>query len=74
MSQIAHHPKSVPLAATPGPLPDIAQRGWHLLDDDLAYPIAVLRRSALMHNLRWMARPPCRPNCLRCSLALAPGA
>lgn len=48
------HPKSIPLAATPGPLPDIAQRGWHLLDDDLAYPIAVLRRSALMHNLRWM--------------------
>jgi D-serine dehydratase len=48
------HPKSFPLSATPGPLSDIAQRGWHLLNDDLAYPIAVLRRSALMHNLRWM--------------------
>jgi len=33
---------------------DIAQRGWHLLWDDLAYPVAVLRRSALMHNLHWM--------------------
>ncbi len=33
---------------------DIGQRGWHVLADDLAYPIAVLRRSALMHNLHWM--------------------
>jgi D-serine dehydratase len=54
MLQIAPHPKSLSLSATPGDLSDIAQRGWHLLDDDLAYPIAVLRRSALMHNLRWM--------------------
>jgi len=54
MAQIDPHPKSLPLAATPGDLADIAQRGWQLLDDDLAYPIAVLRRSALMHNLRWM--------------------
>jgi D-serine dehydratase len=54
MAQIARHPKSYPLSATPGDLADIAQRRWHLLNDDLAYPIAVLRRSALMHNLRWM--------------------
>jgi D-serine dehydratase len=54
VAEVMPHPKSFPLCATPGPLSDIAQRGWHLLDDDLAYPIAVLRRSALMHNLRWM--------------------
>jgi D-serine dehydratase len=54
MAQIDPHPKSLPLCATPGDLADIAQRGWYLLEDDLAYPIAVLRRSALMHNLRWM--------------------
>jgi len=54
MPHSAPHPKSHPLSATPGALSDIAQRGWHLLADDLAYPIAVLRRSALLHNLRWM--------------------
>jgi D-serine dehydratase len=46
--------KSFPLTAGPGPLTDIGQRGWNLLADDLAYPLAVLRRSALLHNLAWM--------------------
>lgn len=46
--------KSYPLAAQPLAAGRIAERGWHLLDDDLAYPLAVLRRSALAHNLRWM--------------------
>jgi len=54
MAQIGPESKSFPLAAAPGAMADIAQRGWHLLWDDLAYPIAVLRRSALMHNLHWM--------------------
>ena len=54
MAQIDTLSKSFPLAAAPATLVDIGQRGWHLLDDDLAYPIAVLRRSALMHNLHWM--------------------
>lgn len=31
-----------------------AGQGWHVLGDDLAFPLAVLRRSALMHNLQWM--------------------
>ena len=46
--------KGFPLAAEPCAVSQLGARGWHLLDDDLAYPIAVLRRSALMHNLHWM--------------------
>jgi D-serine dehydratase len=46
--------KSFPLAAAPVRFEDIAARQWHLLADDLAYPLAVLKRSALNHNLAWM--------------------
>jgi D-serine dehydratase len=46
--------KSYPLAAEPIAAHRVAERGWNLLADDLAYPIAVLRRSALAHNLHWM--------------------
>lgn len=46
--------KSYPLTAAPVAAHRLAERGWHLLADDLAYPIAVLRRSALAHNLHWM--------------------
>ncbi|MBA2673538.1 amino acid deaminase [Ramlibacter sp.] len=46
--------KGFPLAAAPAPAGALAQRGWHLLADDLPYPLAVLRRPALEHNLRWM--------------------
>ena len=46
--------KGFPLAAVPVALEDIAARGWQLLADDLAYPLAVLQRSALQHNLAWM--------------------
>jgi D-serine dehydratase len=49
-----HRSKSYPLTATPLAASHVADRGWHLLADDLAYPIAVLRRSALEHNLHWM--------------------
>ena len=48
------HCKSFPLSAAPLGAEDIAAQHWHLLADDLAYPLAVLRRSALMHNLSWM--------------------
>ena len=54
MLELGPHSKSFPLAAQPGPLADIAQRGWNVLGNHLAFPLAVLRRSALMHNLRWM--------------------
>ena len=48
------HCKSFPLSAAPLGAEDIAAQHWHLLADDLAYPLAVLQRSALMHNLAWM--------------------
>lgn len=46
--------KSFPLTAPPLGSEGIAAQGWQLLADDLAYPLAVLKRSALQHNLAWM--------------------
>ena len=46
--------KGYPLTAEPCAVSDLGQRGWRLLDDALAYPVAVLRRPALTHNLAWM--------------------
>lgn len=46
--------KSFPLSAAPLWAQDIAARQWNLLADDLAYPLAVLNRTALAHNLAWM--------------------
>jgi D-serine dehydratase len=46
--------KSFPLVAAPLFAPDIAAQRWNLLADDLCYPLAVLRRTALQHNLAWM--------------------
>ncbi len=33
---------------------DIAQQGWNILRADTSFPVAVLKQSALEHNLRWM--------------------
>ncbi|RZJ59502.1 MAG: amino acid deaminase [Acidovorax sp.] len=49
-----HRSKSFPQTAAPCRASDLAARGWNLLADDLAYPLAVIRRSALAHNLAWM--------------------
>jgi len=46
--------KSFPATASPGTARELAQRGWHVLADDLAYPLATIRQSALHHNLAWM--------------------
>jgi D-serine dehydratase len=46
--------KGFPLAAEPCAVSQLGARGWNLLDDALAYPVAVLRRPALTHNLAWM--------------------
>lgn len=46
--------KGYPLAAPPCHVSEIGQRGWHVLAGDLPLPLAVLRRSALEHNLAWM--------------------
>lgn len=49
-----HRSKSYPLDAAPCRAVDIGQKGWNVLADDLAYPLAVIRRSALAHNIAWM--------------------
>ncbi|WP_423455771.1 alanine racemase [Ottowia sp. VDI28] len=46
--------KSFPLTAQPLRASGIAARGWNVLADDLPYPLAVIRQSALAHNARWM--------------------
>nr|WP_312987847.1 amino acid deaminase [Comamonas koreensis] len=46
--------KSYPLAAAPTQASALAARGWNVLRDDLPYPLAVIRQSALAHNARWM--------------------
>lgn len=49
-----HRSKSYPLGAAPCLASELVHRHWNVLADDLAYPLAVLRRSALAHNLAWM--------------------
>lgn len=42
-----------------GQIPQVAQipaLGWNLLAEDVSLPVAVLRQSALLHNLEWMRR------------------
>ncbi|NEX64385.1 amino acid deaminase [Noviherbaspirillum galbum] len=47
--------KGYPFDADPCAVRDIDARGWNVLRGDLPFPLAVLRESALDHNLRWMA-------------------
>lgn len=49
-----HRSKSYPLEAAPCLAADIGGKGWNVLADDLAYPLAVIHRSALAHNIAWM--------------------
>jgi len=49
-----HRCKSFPLNATPCRASEIGSRGWNILADDLPYPLAAIRRSALAHNIAWM--------------------
>src|SRR4030095_2255555 len=46
--------KGFPAAQAPLALSDIANHNWNLLAGDLSAPVAVLRKSALEHNARWM--------------------
>jgi len=46
--------KGFPVAAQPCLVEQIGRRNWNLFDDDLPYPLAVLRQTELEHNLRWM--------------------
>jgi len=47
--------KGYPHTAPALPLGDIGAQGWQLLRGDLPLPLAVLKQSALTHNLSWMA-------------------
>nr|WP_315228478.1 alanine racemase [uncultured Albidiferax sp.] len=47
------HYKSFP-ASNPVHSSDLAGKGWNLLANDLAFPLAVLNRAALAHNIAWM--------------------
>lgn len=49
-----HRCKSYPLTAAPCRAAELGTQGWNLLADDLPYPLAVIRRSALDHNIAWM--------------------
>jgi len=46
--------KGYPMWAEPCALSALGGKGWHVLDDELSFPLAVLRRSALAHNIAWM--------------------
>ena len=46
--------KGFPPAAVPCRLDEIGARNWNILNGDLPFPIALLRDSALRHNLAWM--------------------
>ncbi len=47
--------KGYPHRAPPCAVRDIGKRGWNVMRGDLPYPVAVLKESALAHNLAWMA-------------------
>src|SRR6187549_3332634 len=51
---IDHRCKSYPRSAQPCRASEIGAKGWNVLAGDLPLPLAVLRRSALDHNLAWM--------------------
>lgn len=46
--------KGYPFDEPPRRLSEIGAQGWRLFDGRLPLPLAVLRRDALQHNLRWM--------------------
>jgi D-serine dehydratase len=61
------HLKGFPTGGAALTREQVGQQGWQLLRGDLALPLAVLKRSALQHNLHWM-----RDFCAQRGLFLAP--
>lgn len=49
-----HHHKSYPFTAAPCLASELAGKGWNLFANDLPFPLAVLYRGALDHNITWM--------------------
>ena len=52
--RVDHRTKGIPGGLERLPLDEVGSRGWNLLREDLPFPLAVLRESALDHNSRWM--------------------
>jgi D-serine dehydratase len=46
--------KGYPPGVAPVPLGEIGKCGWNLLKQDLPFPVAVIKTSALDHNSAWM--------------------
>ncbi|NTX88618.1 amino acid deaminase [Pseudomonas sp. UMC631] len=46
--------KGLPPTLAPIAFREIGQQGWNLLNQDLAFPVAVLKRSAVQNNREWM--------------------
>ncbi|MDR2113519.1 MAG: amino acid deaminase, partial [Candidatus Accumulibacter sp.] len=46
--------KGFPPAAAACRIDEIGARRWNVLAGDLGFPIALLRESALAHNIAWM--------------------
>lgn len=46
--------KSYPFNATPCLASELDSKAWNLLANDLPFPLAVIHRSALAHNIAWM--------------------
>lgn len=61
------HLKSFPIGSAPLTRGQVAEQDWQLLRGDLALPLAVIKQSALRHNLHWM-----RDFCAQRGLYLAP--
>ena len=54
MTHIDASYKGFPGHLAPVSWTQVGQQGWALLDGDLSLPLAVLKQSALEHNLTWM--------------------
>lgn len=56
MTQIDATYKGFPGHLSPVELSCVGQQGWALLEGHLSFPLAVLKQTALDHNLGWMQR------------------
>jgi len=54
MTHIDASYKGFPGHLAPVSWTQVGQQGWALLDGDLSLPLAVLKQTALEHNLTWM--------------------
>jgi len=52
--ELNHEFKGFPTGHAPVALSDVGAQGWWVLHGDLPLPLAVLKQSALAHNLAWM--------------------